>query len=515
MSKINGAAAIIGSLEQAGVEFCFANPGTSEMHLVEALGNAKNMRSVLTLFEGVATGAADGYGRMAGKPAATLLHLGPGLSNGLANIHNAWRAYTPMLNLIGDHATWHAQADAALSSDIVSLARPNHVWTAFAQSGSEAPGLAVHGVLEAQFGQPPGPVCLTLPSDCCWAENIQSANSLKPSAVKEINIDPFAKLLKKAKRPLILLGDRAAREPALSWAGQLKAAGYRVMTETFVARQRRGAGYFSPERLYYFAEMAVADLAQHDLVLRFGARDPVAFFGYEGQPSALLPSHCKSWEVVPVGQNPAPALEALCEAVGAKEKAELAALQIADTAPTGALSFETVAQSLARHMPANAIIVDDGVTGSLHAFLSTITARPHDWLMLTGGAIGWGLPGGLGASHACPDRKVISLNGDGASLYSLQALWSWAREGIDATAIIFANRRYDILGMEYQRVVGTDPSVKAQQMIDISGPDIDFTGLAKSFGVEAHRCVTADEFDRTLANCLVDTGPKLIEVISA
>ena len=513
---MNGADAVLSTLADNGVEACFANPGTSEMQFVSALDREPRVRPVLCLFEGVVTGAADGYGRMAGKPAVTLLHLGPGYGNGIANLHNARRAFTPIVNVIGEHATYHRQYDAPLASDIVGLATPNSRWVKVAETADQAADLAAEA-LAASYGPPGGSASLILPADCAWSAASRKGPLIKPPvrvAPTSGVVDDVAKAVRAAKKPMVLIGGAACGEAGLRAAGRLNAHGLRVLTDTFVARQPRGAGRFAPDRVQYFAEMAVADMAGADLMVLVDTVAPVAFFAYPAMPSLLVPEGCTPIALAERGQDGALAMEALADALGAP-----AALRPNDLtqpgAPSGELTAYTVGASIARHMPDNAVVSDDGVTSSMPVFLQTKTARPHDWMMLTGGAIGQGIPLAVGAAVACPDRKVISLNGDGSAMYTLQGLWTMAREDLDVTVIIFANHTYRILGVELTRTGAGDPGAAAASLLDLGDPRIDWVSLASGLGLPAMRCESAEGFDAAFDAAMAQKGPMLIEVALA
>ena len=512
--QMTGAQALVATLAENGVAACFANPGTSEMHLVTALDGEPRIRSVLCLFEGVATGAADGYARIAGMPAMTLLHLGAGYLNGGANIHNASRAHTPMINVIGDHAVPHLKYDAPLTSDIIGLAGPNSRWIKSADSVADAGALAAEA-FAASFGPKPGPVSLLLPADSAWQDGGVVPDRIVPPCLKQVSAASIAsagKAIKAAKKPVLIINGTALGEAGLAAAARLKAAGIRVLTDTFYARMRRGAGLFAPERMQYFAEGAMADLEGSDLMLLAGTSTPVAFFSYPGKPSLLVPDGCEVLSLGDAGTDSAATLAALADHLGANVAAPSEPLTIPDM-PTGELTAQAVGQSLARHMPENAIVSDDGVSNGLLSYLPTMQARPHDWLMLTGGAIGQGMPLALGAAIAAPDRKVICMSGDGAGMYTNQALWSMAREGADVTTIVFVNHSYRILNIELYRTGAGNPGPTAKNMLSIGGPDIDWVQLSHSMGVPAVETKTAEAFDAALSESIADSGPRLIAAV--
>lgn len=511
---MTGAEALVGTLADHGVTACFANPGTSEMHLVTALDGEPRIRSVLCLFEGVATGAADGFARVSGKPAMTLLHLGAGYLNAGANIHNAGRANSPMINVIGDHAVPHLKFDAPLTSDIRGLAGPNSLWIKSADKVTDTGKLAAEAYA-ASFGPKPGPVSLLLPADSAWLEGGTKGARLEPAPLRRLaedKISAAAKQISSAKSPVILINGTALGEAGLAAAARLKAAGLRVLTDTFYTKMRRGAGVFAPERMQYFAEGAVADLEGSDLMVLAGTSAPVAFFAYPGKPSLLVPEGCELLNLGDASTDSAATLAALADAMGAQDTAAPEAL-IEPDLPKGDLTAQSVGQSLARHMPENALVSDDGVSNGLLSYLPTMNARAHDWMMLTGGAIGQGMPLALGAAIAAPDRKVICLSGDGAGMYTNQALWSMAREGADVTTIVFVNHSYRILNIELYRTGAGNPGPTAKNMLSIGGPDIDWVQLSNSMGVPAVAAATAEAFDAALAEAIAAPGPRLIAAI--
>jgi acetolactate synthase I/II/III large subunit len=508
----NGADAILATLADNGVEACFANPGTSEMHFVSALDREPRIRPVLCLFEGVATGAADGFGRIAGKPAVTLLHLGPGYSNGAANLHNARRAFTPIVNVIGDHATYHRKYDAPLSSDIEALARPNSRWIGVAESADHAAELAGVAVRES-YGLPGGSACLILPADCAWSpashKGVVHAPAIRP-APNAGAIDAAAAALQAAVHPVVLIGGQACEARGLVAAGRLARRGVRVLSDTFVARQPRGGEHFNPPRVPYFAEMALAELAGTDVMILAGTTRPVAFFAYPGRPSELIPDGCRTLELAGRAEDAIQALEQLADALGAGTAWTAPAFD-PPAGPTGAISPMTVAASIARHMPEGAIVSDDGVTSSAPISLQTERAQPHDWLSITGGAIGQGIPVAIGAAVARPDRKVIALTGDGAAMYTVQGLWTIARENLDVTVVVFANHSYRILGIELDRTGAGAPGAAARSLLNLDAPRIDWAGLAAALGLPVERCTTAERFDKVFAAAMAGDGPFVIE----
>jgi acetolactate synthase I/II/III large subunit len=511
-----GAHALVQSLADQGVRVCFANPGTSEMHLVAAIDSVPEMRSVLCLFEGVVSGAADGYGRVAGKPAMTLLHLGSGLTNAAANLHNAKRAHTPIVNIVGDHARDHRALDAPLTSDIDGIARTCSSWTGEVASASDAANAALRVTFAATQSHP-GPATLVLPADCAWLP----VDADDPAAFVEVrqelpvDIAAIASAIRGHASPCLFLSGDACSAEGVFQAGRIAATGVRIISATFVPLITRGASHYAVERLAYHGEIASAQIVDIDLMILAGTKAPVAFFAYPDKPSQILPPHCETHVLSEPGQACVETLRQLADALDAPAAPLSTTEQQMPEGPEGALSPITIAASLARWMPEGAIVSDDSVSAGLALYPATASAASHDWLMLTGGAIGQGLPLALGAAIAAPDRRVIALTGDGAGMYTLQALWSMAREQADITIIVLANRAYTILNVEWMRMQLGMPGKAAADMFNLSKPDIEWATLAKGIGVPAQTVSTAEDFDLALSEAVQRKGPYLIEAVTA
>lgn len=512
----NGAQALLKTLADAGVEVCFSNPGTSEMHFVAALDHEPRMRAVLTLFEGVATGAADGYARMADKPAATLLHLGCGLGNGLANLHNARKGKVPVVNIVGDHATSHVKYDAQLQSDIETVARNCSSWVRTSMS-TEALCRDAAEAVAAAMG-PPGQVAtLILPADVSWSEGAQSAPppALQPkAAAPDAVIAAIAQVIQRSGNTAMLLGGQALREPALLAAGKVAARfGVKLFAEVFPTRIERGAGLPPVERIAYLAELAAVQLAGYQHLILVDAKSPVSFFAYPGKASDLLPEACTAHVLSSATQDAVASLQALCAELGIEAAQPVLQPATRPGRPVGKLTAEKVCKAIGHLLPERAILVDESQTSGV--FLPSLTAGAprHDVLTLTGGAIGQGLPNAVGAAIACPDRPVIALAGDGSAMYTIQALWTMARERLNVTSVIFNNASYAILNVELQRVGASGDGDKARSQLDLSQPGIDFVQLGLSMGVHAVRAQTAEEFCTALENALRSPGPHLIEAV--
>ncbi|MCB1842584.1 MAG: acetolactate synthase large subunit [Halioglobus sp.] len=513
---MNGAQSLLTTLINNGVEVCFTNPGTSEMHFVAALDDVEGMRCVLCLFEGVVSGAADGYARMARKPASTLLHLGPGLGNALANIHNAKKGHVPMVNIVGDHATYHLQYDAPLTADIEGVAAPMSHWVHTSAQAAEIGRDAASAVQAAGRDRI---ATLVLPADVSWGDNPNGAEGAvslaAPSAVPPGRVEEAVEKLRSGENCMLMIGGDVTAEQSRKLSRIGRACGARVSTDTFPARQERGAGSAVLERLPYLAEMAIDHIKEVKHLILLGAAAPVSFFAYPNVPSVLTGSDCETFVLAAPGEDIDAALDALLAALDAQDvEPEIQALALPDV-PTGALDASTAAQAIALHMPARTIVVDEAITSGLLVFPMTSSAQPHDWLNQTGGSIGWGLPAAVGAAVACPDRKVLCLEGDGSAMYTIQALWSMARENLDVTVVIFNNRKYSILEMEFGRTGAREgkPGPKAASTLEIGSPDMDFVAMAKGMGVTATRATTAQAFNEQFLEAMQTKGPRLIDAI--
>jgi acetolactate synthase-1/2/3 large subunit len=513
---MNGAQRLIQTLVANGIDLVVGNPGTSEMQFVHALDSSPSVRAVLALFEGVVTGAADGYGRMADRPAATLLHLGPGLGNGLANLHNARRARTPIVNIVGDHATYHRLYDAPLNSDIESVARTVSGWVRTCPSVAEIGTDAAAAVAAARSA--PGQIAtLVLPADVAWSEasgEPERAAPREPTRVPQSIVDEVAMVLRRGEPTALLLGGVALREAPLGVAGRIaKRASVRVLCDTFPPRLERGAGRPKVERLPYFGEMILGALAGVRHLVLVGARAPVAFFAFPGKPSALVPDGCSVHTLATELDDSALALQALADALGANDLADLQSAYVPPGPTGGRVDPGVLAAAIAATMPDGTIVVDEGNTAGYAVPMATAGCRPHDWLCLTGGSIGMGLPVATGAALACPDRAVLALEGDGSAMYTIQALWTQAREELNVTNVILANRSYAILDLEMMRMGLGAPGPVAKQMLALTRPELDFVAMGRSMGVPSSRAASADELVAQLRQSFATPGPTLIEVV--
>ncbi|HME34296.1 MAG TPA: acetolactate synthase large subunit [Candidatus Sulfotelmatobacter sp.] len=513
---MNGAENLIRALLGSGVNTCFTNPGTSEIHLVAALDRITEVRCVLGLFEGVVTGAADGYARMTEKPAWTLLHLGPGFGNGLANLHNASRAQVPMINVIGQHATYHLRHDTPLTSDIEAIARPYSKWLRTSRSSAEVGRDAAEAVLAARTA--PGQIAtLIVPADVAWSDggSVAALPVVVPKAPAPAAdvIEGAAAMLRSGVRTAILMTGNALYGKGLATAGRIaQATGAKLLAPYPVTRLERGAGLPPVERVAYVLEQAVEQLKEFCQLILVGARAPVAYFAYPGKDSVFTSPECKIQTLASPGEDYVGALEALEAALSlprtpmAGEKAARPAL------PDGDITLPGIAAVVGALLPESTIVVDESMTSGRGMMAATRGAPPHDWLGNTGGSIGIAMPLAVGAAVACPDRPVLCLTADGSGMYTLQALWTMAREGLNVTTVVFANRDYAVLKREFSYLGVGDPGTRALDMFEIGRPDLDWVQLAKGMGVPGIRVTSLAEFAKALREGFESEGPTLIEV---
>ena len=513
---MNGADLLIKKLADAGVSACFANPGTSEMQLVAALDKEPRIRAVLGLFEGVVTGAADGFARMTDTPALTLLHLGPGYANGIANLHNASRARVPVLNMIGDHATHHLELDAPLTSDIDGLTSAVCAWTGVSTSPEDLPEVGLKA-WQASMEYPGNVTAFVAPANHAWDPASGDADIPKipaPKTLSDDEINDAAEALKNSDAAALFMGGHALRESGLIQAGRIaEATGARLITETFFTRQQRGVGRVETERLPYFGEMAAEHLQGLDTLVIVGSKPPVSFFAYPGKPGWLSPEGASLLQMGDHSVDAIDTLTRIANALGAPEQVTKVAQRVEHALESGPVNAVELGKVIANRLPENAIVVDEGATNSLGAFLMTGNAAPHDWLTLTGGAIGAGLPMAVGAAIACPDQKVIGLEADGSAMYTVQALWTMVREDLDVTVLILNNGSYAILNIELARVGVEKPGPTALSLLDLTNPAIQWTDIAKGMGMAAERVDTVEALDCAMAEAMAQRGPRLIEVI--
>lgn len=511
---MNGAATLVKTLLASGVEVCFANPGTSEMHFVAALDSHPEMRCILCLFEGGATGAADGYFRMKGDVAATLLHLAPGFGNGFANLHNARKAQSGVVNIMGDHASYHLRYEAPLKGDTEGISRAISHWT---RTSADAASVAIDGAaaVQAARGKNGQIATLILPANTAWEPAATAAVAAAPTALQRpsgAQITAAARALRQPGAALLVDGRAIYSDLALVAARIAKATGCRLLAPCLAARVRRGAGAVPFERLAYVVEENVAVLAGVTNLVLCGTQQPTSFFAYPGKVSLPAPPDCRIVDLCSAEMDYDWALQALAAELHVEGAVNLQPLVLPDL-PSGPMRLDGVGCVIAALMPEDTIVVDEAVTTSRFLAAETKTARGHDWLHTTGGAIGYGLPAAVGAAVACPDRKVLALEGDGSAMYTLQSLWTMAREGLDVTVVVFSNRGYQILRGELANVGVTQVGRNAVRMFDVVEPSLDWVALAKGHGVQGVRVTDLDQFGAAFAEAMAQRGPRLIEVI--
>lgn len=513
---MNGAESLVRTLHAGGIDTCFANPGTSEMHIVAALDRLPGIRCVLGLFEGVVTGAADGYARMSGKPACALLHLGPGLANGLANLHNASRAQVPLVNIVGQHATYHLPYDTPLTSDIEAFARPYSKWLRTSCSASHVGHDAAEAVVAACTGL--GQIAtLIVPANVAWGEgDVPAEAPPAPSAPLPVaaTIDRAAAMLRSGLPTALLLTGNTLFSKGLTVAGRIAAAtNAKLLAPYPFTRIERGAGAAIVDRIPYVPDQAVELLKEFRQLILVGAATPVAYFAHPGRDCELAPRVCEVHTLAKPGEDYVGALEALASALAVRGNITLAEKPNRPPVPSGAITLPGLAAAVAALLPENAIVVDESMTSGRGMLAAARGALPHDWLACTGGSIAIAMPLALGAAVACPTRRVLCLTADGSGMYTPQALWSLAREALNVTTVVFANRSYAVLKREFSSLGVGEPGPRAADMFDIGRPDIDWVSLARGMGVPGTRATSLDAFVSALRAGFGNEGPSLIEVV--
>jgi acetolactate synthase-1/2/3 large subunit len=512
---MNGAESLVRTLVSSGVEVCFANPGTSEMHFVAALDRVAEMRCVLALFEGVVSGAADGYARMAEKPACTLFHLGPGFGNSIANMHNANRARVPIVNIVGEHASYHKRYDAPLNSNIEMLARQYSGWLRTSMRSADVARDGAEAVAAARGAS--GIATLILPADTAWSEGGAIAKPqpvTAPALPAASSIAHAARMLRAGVPTMIVLSGNGLYGRGLMAAGRIATAtGATLFSPYSTARIARGAGLPVVERVPYVVEQAVERLKEFRQMILVGAPAPVTFFAYPDKSSVPTPPDCDIYPLARPSEDYAGALEALADALGCAKTAPTLQRAERPSVPSGAISLPGLAATVGALLPENAIVCDESITSGRGMMAASKGAPPHDWLTNTGGSIGIGMPLAVGAAIAAPDRPVLCLEADGSGMYTVQALWTMAREQLNITTVIFANRAYQILKGEYANVGAGNMGPRALDMLEIGRPDLDWVALAKGMGVAGTRVTTLDRFAAALHAGFAEAGPKLIEVV--
>jgi acetolactate synthase-1/2/3 large subunit len=514
---MNGAELLVKTAVECGVKICFANPGTTEIPIVTALDKVRGLKPVMGLFEGVCTGAADGYGRVAMKPAMTLLHLVPGFANGIACLHNARRCRTPVLNVVGEHATWHLQNDPPLAGDLAGLAAVESAWLRTSATTDGIGQDLADAVAAARLGRV---ATLIVPNDLQQAETAAKGVQMRTPEAQAIDstvIDKAAKLLKKAKKAALIMGGPALRASGLEAAVRVRGiSGCDLLTESFPPFMDRGAGLPPVRRIPYFPEPALKLLAQYEAFVLVGAQPPVSFFGYPGVPGRLISKEQKKVDIGVEDRQVVEALHALADALGAppSDAGDAAFRSVYDrpVVPSGRLTPEKICLTLAALQPEDAIIVDEGLTTAMSYYGVSAGAPRHSLTTIVGGAIGYGMPCALGAALAAPGRKIINLQADGSALYTVQALWSQAREGADVTTLICSNRGYRIVEVELARAGVKKPGPASAELTRFKSPPIHWVELSQGFGVPAVSVDSCEDLALELRRAMAAYGPHLIEM---
>jgi len=512
---MNGAEALVRTLVACGVDTCFTNPGTSEIYVVAALDLVPEMRATLTLFEGVATAAADGYARMSEKPACTLLHLGPGLGNGLANLHNASRAQVPIVNVIGQHATFHLKCDTPLASDIEGIAKPYSHWLKTSRKAAELGKDGAEAVLASRTA--PGQIAtLIVPADVSWSEGGQTAAAPqfpRPTKVANKQIEKAAEMLRSRLPTALLMTGNALYGSGLVAAGRIAAGtGARLLAPYPLRRLQRGAGLPRVDRVNYVLEQAIEQLKEIRQLILVGTQVPRAYFASPGKDSLFISSECVIHTLALPGEDYVAALEDLALELSLGNNQPDAVQPERPSIPKGSISLPGLASVIGALLPERTIVVDESMTSGRGLMAATHGAPPHEWLGNTGGSIGIALPLAVGAAVACPDCRILCLTADGSAMYTSQALWTMAREGLNVTTVVFANRAYAVLKREFSYLGEGGPGPRARPLFEIGHPDLDWVQLSKSMGVPGTRISSLDEFAKSLNAGLQAGGPTLIEV---
>ena len=475
------------ALRDGGVRVCFANPGSSEMHLVSAIEQTPGLRAVLCLFEGVASGAADGFARMAGAPAATLLHQGQGLAYGLANLHNALRAGSPVVNVIGDGATTHRGLGAPLESDIATLAGPMSRWVRTISDPQRA-GADAAAAVAAAIGPPGGVATLIVPADVAWSPGGREARPA-PTDPERAEVGEPVTI---ARDTVLLLGGPALRARGLAAADRLaQATQARVFAEPFPARMEAGVGVAAVHRLSADPDTATRQLGGCRRLVLAGAAAPVRAFAAPGRAAGLAPAGCA---IERIGGDVVSELEDMAARLAPRRRCRTRDAVAPGTVSDAPLTADAVAQVVGALLPDGAIVVDEANTSS--AALPFETAR-HDLLTNSGFAIGLAMPLALGAALACPGRPVICLQSDGGAMYTPSALWTQAHERLDITTVVLNNRAYATLHRAWRHLLG-DSGVCAFRSVQ---PESGFRRVGSH-----HGCARPSGHHHCAASRAVDPG---------
>lgn len=516
---VNGAEALVATLEACGVTACFANPGTTELEIVAALDRSAGIRSVPVLFEGVAVGAADGFGRMSGIPGAALLHTGAGFPNGLSAVLNAAKASSPSIAIVGDHPLAIREWNHVIASgvDIERVAAPYAKWVR--RSRLTTVGQDAADAFAAACSAPGGPATLVVPSDVAWsagAEPGRPSAAQKPSPVSAEAVLQAAYALRlPGEAALVLHGEATVDPAALRAAADIAATtGCRVMARA--SRIVRGPDFLPVEFLPYSPMLAIEALKGIRHLVLVGAHPPIMPWTYPDRSAPMMADpECRIWTLARPEENVVDALTTLAAEIGGDRSraAPQPAPGMAPVPASGTVTPDALAQSIAALIPENAIVIDESVTTGRSFYQVSAASRPHDWLRNLGGALGYGQPVAIGSAIACPDRKVIVLQGDGAAMYTPQSLWTIAHEGLNVLVVIFANRSYEVLRVDMRlRHQNVDGAVN-HALTDLGTPAIDWAGLARSLGIRSARLDSMQAFNEAFAREAQTAEPALLEVI--
>ena len=510
---MNGAELIVRAAIENGIEACFANPGTTEIPLVAALDSVDGLKAVLCLHECVCSGAADGYARMLDKPAMVLLHLGPGLANATSNLHNARRAHSPVITVVGEHSTWHRELDPPLAMDIQAIASATAGWQRTASSSGSLARDMAEAIKAARAGQ--GAI-LIVPYDLQMQSSDEKPLRIADEPVRAVDhaaIEASGVLLLSGAKTALVIGGRALGVKGLLAASRIRsAAGCDLLCEGFPARIERGTGLPDVNRIPYLPEMAMDLLGRYEAFIFAGAPEPVTFFGYRGGPGRILKSPQRHLHLVDPGSDASLALAHLADALGAGPvpPEDCLVKPSRPQMPEGALTGANACSVIAALQPEGAIVVDESITNGIWYYPATLGVPPFTLLTLTGGSLGQGPASALGAAYACPGRPVINIQADGSAMYTVQALWTQARQKLNVTTLIFSNRSYDILKLELARSGVLMPGPSAMGLTDLAG--IDWVSLGTSMGVPSAAVNTAEELAQELSKALGEPGPNLIQM---